>query len=91
MKRIFSLLALLAAFTCAAQNSLVVEAPSVVSIDETFRVVFTANGRMSDFDWPGTTDFDVVWGPQQGSMSSTSIVNGKRTSSHQETVTYLLQ
>ena len=90
MKRALTFFAVLLAFTCMAQNSLVVEAPNVVSIDETFRIVFTADGRMSDFNWPGTTDFDVVWGPQRGSMSSTNIINGKRTSTHQETVTYLL-
>lgn len=79
------------AFVCAAQSTLSVEAPNVVTTDETFRIVFTANGKMSDFNWEETNDFDVVWGPQTGSMSSTSIVNGKRTSTHQETVTYLLQ
>ena len=90
MKRFLSLLMLLSALTGAAQT-LKVEGPGVVASDETFRIVFTADGRMSDFDWPGTDDFDVVWGPQKGSMSSTNIVNGKRTSTHQETVTYLLQ
>lgn len=90
MKRIFTLLLLMSTLTGAAQT-LKLEGPHVVSIDETFRVVFTADGKMSDFNWPGTDDFDVVWGPQRGSMSSTNIVNGKRTSSHQETVTYLLQ
>ena len=89
-RRILTLLMCLGALTAAAQT-LKVEGPGVVSADETFRIVFTADGRMSDFGWPGTDDFDVVWGPQKGSMSSTSIVNGKRTSTHQETVTYLLQ
>lgn len=82
---------LFSAILCAAQNSLTVDAPRVVTSDETFRIVFTADGKMSDFNWAGTSDFDVVWGPQTGSMSSISIVNGKRTSVHQETVTYLLQ
>ncbi len=90
MKRILALLLMFSAVTGAAQ-SLKLEGPRVVSLDETFRIVFTADARMSDFDWPGTDDFDVVWGPQRGSMSSTNIVNGKRTSTHQETVTYLLQ
>lgn len=74
----------------AAQN-LTLDAPGVVSMNETFRIVFTADGNMSDFQWPGTSDFDVVWGPQKGSMSSTNIINGKRESSHTETYTYLLQ
>ena len=90
MKRILTLLLMLSALTGAAQT-LKLEGPRVVSLDETFRIVFTADARMSDFAWPGTDDFEVVWGPQRGSMSSTNIVNGKRTSSHQETVTYLLQ
>ena len=90
MKRILTWLLCFSALTATAQT-LKVEGPGVVSLDETFRIVFTADGKMSDFEWPGTDDFDVVWGPQKGSMSSTSIVNGKRTSSHQETVTYLLQ
>ena len=89
-RRILTLMLLLSALTGAAQT-LKVEGPGVVAADETFRIVFTADGRMSDFEWPGTDDFDVVWGPQKGSMSSTSIVNGKRNSTHQETVTYLLQ
>lgn len=92
MKRLFAtIILIIGALVCAAQNTLSVEAPNVVTTDETFRIVFTANGKMSDFNWEGTNDFDVVWGPQTGSMSSTSIVNGKRTSTHQETVTYLLQ
>lgn len=91
MKRLLTFLMLFGAIVCAAQNSLSVDAPRVVSEDETFRIVFTADGKMTDFNWPGTEDFDIVWGPQTGYMSSTSIVNGKRTSVHQETVTFLLQ
>ena len=89
-RRIVALLCLMFCGSLAAQN-LTLDAPSVVSMNETFRIVFTANGNMSDFDWPGTGDFDVVWGPQKGSMSSTNIINGKRESSHTETYTYLLQ
>lgn len=91
MKRICTLLLLLGAITSFAQNSLTVEAPRVVAADETFRIVFTADGKMSDFNWPGSQDFTIIWGPQSGSMSSTSIINGKRTSSYQATVTYVMQ
>jgi len=72
-------------------QGLTVEAPGVVAMDETFRLVFTSDGKMSDFNWPGSEDFNVVWGPQKGTSSSVSIINGKRTSTHNETVTYLLQ
>lgn len=92
MRRITAfLLLLLGTITSYAQNSLTVEAPNVVSLDETFRVVFTADGSLSDFNWNCPSDFTIAWGPQRGTMSSTNIVNGKRTSLHQETYTYLLQ
>ena len=90
MKRLLAIFLIFSAIPSFSQT-LKVEGPRVVSLDETFRIVFTADARMSDFDWPGTEDFDVVWGPQRGSMSSTNIINGKRTSTHQETMTYLLQ
>ena len=63
----------------------------MVAMDETFRIVFTSEGKMSDFDWPGSDDFNIVWGAAKGTSSSVSIINGKRTSTHKETVTYLLQ
>ena len=92
MKRLCIVWMLLcSAFAAAAQNTLTVDAPKVVTTDENFRIVFTADGRMSDFNWPGSEHISILWGPQSGSMSSTSIVNGKRTSTHQETYTYIVQ
>jgi len=85
------LLSLFIAVAAFAQNTFTVDAPNVVTADENFRIVFTADGRMSDFNWQGSEQFTVVWGPQSGSMSSTSIINGKRTSTHQETRTYIVQ
>ncbi|MCF0167565.1 MAG: protein BatD, partial [Bacteroidales bacterium] len=90
MKRYITLLLMLISAAASAQK-LTVEAPNVVAMDETFRIIFTAEGNMSDFDWPGSEDFQIVWGPQKGSMSSTTIVNGKRESVHQESCTYILQ
>ncbi|MBQ7222190.1 MAG: BatD family protein [Bacteroidales bacterium] len=72
-------------------QTLTVSAPSVVSMDETFRVEFTASGSVTDFNWEPGSDFAVVWGPQRSSSSSISIINGKRESTHTETYTYLLQ
>ncbi len=93
MKRIciLLLLSICPAAAAFAQNSLTVDSPSVVSTDENFRIVFTADGKMSDFNWPGSENFTILWGPQAGSMSSTSIINGKRTSTHQETRTFIVQ
>ena len=42
-----------------AQPTFRVEVPSVVAVDETFQVVFTANDRVESFEQPKFEDFDV--------------------------------
>lgn len=75
-----------------AQTAIRTEAPNVVAADEQFSVTFVIEGsdRPSDFSWAPGDDFQLVWGPQQGSSTSVNIVNGKRTSSSQFTYTYIL-
>ena len=94
MKRYLTLIAFLLAavvsMPAAAQN-LTVQAPNVVAVGEAFRVVFTANGEITDFDWSVPNGFALMWGPQKGMQSSMTIINGKRESSKTETYTYLLQ
>ena len=81
-------------FSCAfafAQVSITVQVPSAVSLDEQFRLSFVVEGeRVSDFQWPGTDDFTVQWGPQTGTSSSTSIINGKVSKSVSTSYTYVL-
>ena len=89
MKRYLTLLLLFAAATLNAQNFFM-EAPNVVAAGEPFRIVFTADGKVSDFEWTPPAGLTLMWGPQKGSSSSISIVNGKRESSHTESYTYLL-
>ena len=88
---LFIMFASLMSVQAVAQQHLVVQAPDVVAVGEPFRVVFTANGVISDFEWGITDDFVLMWGPQKGTKSIISIVNGKRESSKTETYTYLLQ
>ncbi len=94
MKRLLSIAAflLIAFFQLAAQNSIKVEAPDVVAVNEQFNVTFIIEGEKSpsDFQWSVGDDFQLVWGPQRGSSSSIQIINGKRSSSHQTTFTYIL-
>jgi len=75
-----------------AQNSIKVQAPEVVAVDEQFNVTFIIEGEKSasDFQWSAGDDFQLVWGPTKGTSSSISIVNGQRTSSRQSTYTYIL-
>ncbi len=83
---------LIAAARLAGQNSIRVEAPDVVAVDEQFNVTFIIEGEKSpkDFVWSQGDDFQLVWGPQKGTSSSIQIINGKRSSSHQTTYTYIL-
>ncbi len=71
-------------------QTLRVEAPNVVAAGEAFRVVFTADGNVSDFDWTAPAGLTLMWGPAKSTSSSVSIVNGKMESSKTETYTYLL-
>ena len=93
MKRLYLILALLAAASAAfAQTSIKVQVPNVVAVDEQFNLSFVIEGENapSDFSWSEGDDFQLVWGPQKGTSTSITIVNGKRTRSSQHTYTYIL-
>ena len=93
MKRLIALLAaalcVLAAF---AQTSIKVQAPNLVGVNEQFNITFIISGEHapSDFQWNPGSDFQLVWGPQKGTSTSVSIVNGKSTRTSQTTYTYVL-
>ena len=93
MKKLPFILALLAAASAAfAQSSIKVQVPNVVAVDEQFNISFIIEGENapSDFSWSQGDDFQLVWGPQKGTSTSITIVNGKRTRSSQHTYTYIL-
>jgi tetratricopeptide (TPR) repeat protein len=70
-----------------------VEVHNIVELGERFNVVFVVDGEHapSDFQWSPGDDFTLVWGPQKGSSTSISIVNGKTTKTSQTSYTYILQ
>lgn len=78
--------------TLSAQDRIRVEAPNIVATDEQFNVTFVIEGenKASDFQWEPGADFRLVWGPQRGSSTSISIINGKRSKTSQSTFTYVL-
>ena len=93
MKKTAALTALL--LVCVAlfaQGTIKVEAPNLVAVDEQFNVTFIVEGENApnDFQWSPTDDFQLTWGPQRGTSTSISIVNGKRTKSAQSSYTYVL-
>jgi len=85
-------MALLLSAGAFAQNRIEVQAPNLVAVDEQFNVSFSIEGDSapSDFSWNCGDDFKLVWGPQKGSSTSISIVNGKRSKTSQTTYTYIL-
>ena len=94
MKRTLAIFcALLAAVTAMAQSRIKVEVHNIVELSERFNVVFVVEGEHSpsDFTWSAGDDFSVVWGPQKGTSTSISMVNGKTTRSTQVSYTYILQ
>lgn len=89
--KLLMLLTLLLSFSpLKGQHSLTVEAPNVVALDEAFRLVYTATGKTKDFTPPQIDDFQVLAGPTTSTMSSTNIVNGKRTHTYNQSYTYIL-
>lgn len=90
---IVSVAALLMWVPLAAEYRINVQAPNMVAADEQFNVAFVIEGEKSpsSFSWDPGDGFQLVWGPQRGSSTSVSIVNGKTTRSSQTTYTYILQ
>ena len=94
MKKFYiSLMALLGCVAAFAQATIRVDVHSIVELSERFNVVFVVEGEHSpsDFQWEPGEDFTLVWGPQKGSSTSISMVNGKTTRSSQTSYTYILQ
>lgn len=95
-KLVLSVTLLICALACsglhAEELSFRADAPSAVVMGETFRLSYTINTHgAKNFRLGNITDFDVLSGPNQSSSSSTSIINGVRTSSKTLTFTCILR
>lgn len=68
-------------FSCTALfgQSLNVEAPNVVEKGEVFRIVYSADTEIEDFQLPVLSGLELIAGPIPSRSSGTTIVNGKRT------------
>ena len=93
MKRWITALAALVMTLSGWAQTIRVEVHNIVELGERFNVVFVVDGEHapSDFQWSPGDDFTLVWGPQKGSSTSVSIINGKTTKSSQTSYTYILQ
>ena len=66
-------------------------APAQVIAGKPFQLSYSVNQRAKDLRAPEFTDFEYIAGPYTSQSSSTSFVNGKRTSSFTLTYTYTLK
>ena len=92
MKRYLSIILLIGIALSALADEVVfkAQAPKQVVVGRPFQITYTVNQRSRDLRAPEFTDFDVLSGPYTSTSSSTSFVNGKRTSSFEQTYTYML-
>ena len=92
MKRYLSIILLIGIALSALADEVVfkAQAPKQVIVGRPFQITYTVNQRSRDMRAPEFTDFDVLSGPYTSTSSSTSFVNGKRTSSFEQTYTYML-
>lgn len=92
MKKVLSILFICSmALTAIAQDvTFKASAPAQVVVGSPFQLTYSVNQRAKDLRAPEFTDFDYVAGPYTSTSQSTSFVNGKRTSSFQQTFTYTL-
>jgi hypothetical protein len=94
MKRILSIL-FVCGFSLLAFGSDEVEfkasAPAQVVAGRPFQLTYSINKSAKDLRAPEFVDFEYIAGPYTAQSSSTSYVNGKRTSSYTLTYTYMLQ
>lgn len=95
MKRKAKIFCVLQCLLCIAAGSVWADdvvfkatAPSQVIVGKPFQLTYSVNQRSKDLRAPEMPDFDVLAGPYQSTSSSTSFVNGKRTSSFSQTYTY---
>lgn len=78
-------------FSVSAQEAkMTASAPSTVGVGQPFQVTFSVNAKPKDFKPPVFKSFNYLGGPFQSQSSSTSFINGQRTSSVNVSFTYQL-
>ena len=79
--------------TANAQVSFTAEAPTIVTLDDYFRIEFTVDAQPDNgsFRAPSFEGFDIVAGPSTSTGHSIQYINGRQSSSFSCTYTYLLK
>lgn len=92
MKRFLYLLSVIFYLLPASADDVVfrAEAPSKVIAGKPFQLTYSINQRARDLEAPDFNGFEFLAGPYTSQSSSTSFVNGRRTSSFALTYTFTL-
>ena len=92
MKRFLNIVILIGIALGAYADEVVfkAQAPAQVIVGRPFQLTYSVNQRSRDLRAPEFTDFDYLAGPYTSTSSSTSFVNGHRTSTFEQTYTYTL-
>ncbi len=90
MRRVFLFILLIFPLLTFAQATFEVNAPTIVALGEPFRVEFTANDEVKDFQAPAFDGFNVIAGPSTSQSKNVSYINGKLTQFAQYTYTYVV-
>ena len=92
MKKVISIFCILGIALAGFADDVVFKAsaPKQVIVGKPFQLTYTVNQRSRDLRTPEFTDFDVLSGPYSSTSSSTSFVNGKRTSMFEQTYTFMI-
>lgn len=92
--KIFFLMVLLFTVHIVTANDevkLTASAPGTVIVGKPFQITYTANAKVTNFNAPAITNFDILAGPFKSESYSSQIVNGNMTSSVSISFTYTLQ
>ena len=92
LRHIICIFAVLLPGMAVADDGVVFQAsaPKQAIMGKPFQLTYTVNQRAKDMRAPEMPDFDVLAGPYTSQSSSTSFVNGKRSSTFTLTYTYTL-
>lgn len=91
LKYLFLIVCLFTSSLLHAQVTCTASAPSQVAVNQAFYLSYALNGKADKMGNLNLNSFSVLGGPSQSFSSSTSIVNGKVSSSTSYTYTYTLQ
>lgn len=93
MRYRFSIIILLIGMALGAYADEVVftaKAPKQVVVGRPFQLSYVVNDHSRDLRAPEFTDFEVLSGPYTSTSSSTSFINGKRSSAFEQSYTFTL-